>query len=29
MVEWIHAAVFKPGCLSNSQGTGQGNTCKF
>ena len=29
MVEWIHAAVFKPGCLSNSQGTGHGNTCKF
>lgn len=29
MIEWIHAAVFKPGCLSHSQGAGQGNTCTF
>ena len=29
MVEWIHAALFKPGCLRNSQGGGHGNTCTF
>ena len=29
MVEWIYAALFKPGCLYNSQGGGEGNTCSF